>query len=265
MARSLEPDVIVMDLTLPGIDGYEAMRRIGSFSRHTRLLVLTSHAPERSLVKSMEAGAFGFVRKANAHSDLLPAMRSVLRGEVFLDSGSHQVLVRYLERTLAARRRLAALTPAGMRYLAAHRGRSHRAGGGSRVVSLAPHRRQLPLPGHAEAGPGAPLRARPLRAGVGVDRRRVNPITTGLAVKTWGSQRASCPARYASTPRTDALRLGCRSHRLWPRPPCATLRLPGQTDRPTLQHDPTSPGTPPPAGVRPGHGSVREHGAGCIQ
>jgi two-component system, NarL family, response regulator NreC len=71
-------------------------------------LVLTPHAPERSLV--MEAGAFGFVRKANAHQDLLPAMRSVLRGEVFLDSGSHQVLVRHLERTLAARRRLAALT-----------------------------------------------------------------------------------------------------------------------------------------------------------
>jgi PAS domain S-box-containing protein len=110
MARSLEPDLVVMDLALPGIDGYETMRRIGSFSRQTRLLVLTAHAPERSLVKSMEAGAYGFVRKASAHLDLLPAVRAVLRGEVFLDLKSNQVLVRCLERAMAARRRLAALT-----------------------------------------------------------------------------------------------------------------------------------------------------------
>jgi PAS domain S-box-containing protein len=110
MAQSLDPDVVVMDLGLPGIDGYETMRRIGSSSRRTRLLVLTAHAPERSLVKSMEAGAYGFVRKSTAHEDLLPAVRTILRGEVYLDPRSNHVLVHCLERALKARRRLAALT-----------------------------------------------------------------------------------------------------------------------------------------------------------
>jgi PAS domain S-box-containing protein len=110
MARSLEPDVIVMDLALPGIDGYETMRRIDSFSRRTRVLVLTAHAPEKTLVKSMEAGAYGFVRKTSAHKDLLPAVRTVLRGEMFLDAHSNAVLVRSLERALEVRRRLAGLT-----------------------------------------------------------------------------------------------------------------------------------------------------------
>ncbi len=106
----LEPDVVIMDLSLPGIDGFEAMRRIAAAGRGTRVLVLTAHAPEKSLIRAMEAGAFGFVRKATAHQDLLPAIRTVLRGEVFLDAHSNRVLVRNLERALEARRRLATLT-----------------------------------------------------------------------------------------------------------------------------------------------------------
>jgi PAS domain S-box-containing protein len=108
--RVLDPDIVIMDLSLPDLDGFQAMRRITALGRHTRILVLTAHAPEKSLIKAMEAGASGFVRKATAHEDLLPALDAVLQGEVFLDSHSNHVLVRSLERALEARRRLAALT-----------------------------------------------------------------------------------------------------------------------------------------------------------
>jgi PAS domain S-box-containing protein len=108
--RVLDPDVVIMDLSLPGLDGFEAMRQIAALGHHTRVLVLTAHAPERSLIKAMEAGASGFVRKATAHEDLLPAVDAVLRGEVFLDSHSNHVLVRSLDRALEARRRLATLS-----------------------------------------------------------------------------------------------------------------------------------------------------------
>ena len=108
--RALEPDVVVMDLSLPGIDGFEAIRRIVALGGHPRVLVLTAHAPEKSLVASLEAGACGFVRKATAHEELVPAIRTVLRGEVFVDARGNQVLVRSLERALEARRRLASLT-----------------------------------------------------------------------------------------------------------------------------------------------------------
>lgn len=109
-AQLLVPDVVILDLSLPDMDGYEAIRRILRTTRSTRVLVLTDHAPERSLVPAMKAGASGFVRKATAHDDLLPALRRVVQGELFLDAHCNRVLVRGLERAQHARRRLATLT-----------------------------------------------------------------------------------------------------------------------------------------------------------
>ncbi len=108
-ALRLKPDVVVLDLSLPGLDGYEAMRQIIATQPEIRVLVLTADAPEKSLTRAMKAGAFGFVHKATAHEHLLPALQTVLRGEVYLDAHANGVLLRDLERTREAQRRLAAL------------------------------------------------------------------------------------------------------------------------------------------------------------
>ncbi|MEJ2679426.1 MAG: PAS domain-containing protein, partial [Gemmatimonadota bacterium] len=105
----LAPDVVILDLSLPGVDGYDAMQQIIASNPDIRILVLTADAPEKSLTRAMKAGAFGFVHKATAHHDLLPAIRTVMRGEVYLDTHGSGVLLRDLERTRQAQRRLATL------------------------------------------------------------------------------------------------------------------------------------------------------------
>jgi hypothetical protein len=72
------------------------------------------------------------------------------------------------------------------------------------------------------------------------------------------------PARGAPDTRLERRDSPARPHQPCPGPALLTTLL-GLFDRPTFHHDPTSPGNPTPAGVRPGHGSVREHGAGRVQ
>lgn len=92
LARELEPDVVVMDLSMPGIGGLEATRRIaggGPAAENdeevaTRVLVLTMHAEEEHLLPVLEAGGSGYVNKRRADEELIEAIRAVARGDVFL-------------------------------------------------------------------------------------------------------------------------------------------------------------------------------------
>src|SRR5687768_5897252 len=81
---ALRPDVIVMDLGMPGMGGLEATRQITALGGSSHILVLTSHAEEEYLLPVLEAGAHGFVRKTSADEDLISAIRMVSLGEVFL-------------------------------------------------------------------------------------------------------------------------------------------------------------------------------------
>lgn len=97
-ARRFVPTVVVADLSMPG-GGLEAIRRITELQLPTRVLVLTVHAEERYLLPVLEAGGSGYVRKSSAHTDLLDAIRTVARGEVFLDPAATKTLLRgYLGR-----------------------------------------------------------------------------------------------------------------------------------------------------------------------
>lgn len=98
LTRELEPTVVVSDLSMPG-GGLEAIREITSLQLRSRVLVLTVHAEERYLLPVLEAGGSGYVRKSSAHTDLLDAIRTVARGEVFLDPEATKTLLRgYLGR-----------------------------------------------------------------------------------------------------------------------------------------------------------------------
>lgn len=98
LARSEDPTVVITDLSMPG-GGMETIREIASLPNQARVLVLTVHAEERYLLPVLEAGGSGYVRKASAHTDLLDAVRTVARGEVFLDPQATKTLLRgYLGR-----------------------------------------------------------------------------------------------------------------------------------------------------------------------
>jgi two-component system response regulator NreC len=97
-AQAHEPEVVVADLSMPG-GGLEAIRAITNLKLRSRVLVLTVHAEERYLLPVLEAGGSGYVRKSSAHTDLLNAIRTAARGEVFLDPAATKTLLRgYLGR-----------------------------------------------------------------------------------------------------------------------------------------------------------------------
>ncbi|HET8655584.1 MAG TPA: response regulator transcription factor [Longimicrobiaceae bacterium] len=92
--KAVRPDVVIMDLAMPGMGGLEATRQITALGQGTRVLVLTSHAEEEYLLPVLEAGGGGYVRKTNADEDLIAAIRTVARDEVFLYPSATKLLLR---------------------------------------------------------------------------------------------------------------------------------------------------------------------------
>jgi DNA-binding NarL/FixJ family response regulator len=84
-ARVHRPDVIVMDVRLPGKSGIEATREIAQLLPDTRVIILTSYADDELLIDAIEAGAAGYVLKQIGSDALLKALTSVARGESLLD------------------------------------------------------------------------------------------------------------------------------------------------------------------------------------
>jgi DNA-binding NarL/FixJ family response regulator len=112
LARTLRPDVVVMDVRMPGIDGVEATRRIVAEGLPSRVLVLTTFDLDEYAFAALRAGASAFLLKNVEPGELLAAVRTVARGDAVV---SPRVTRRLLE-TFAARLpgpadpRLAALT-----------------------------------------------------------------------------------------------------------------------------------------------------------
>jgi len=84
LATQLQPDVVLMDITLPDIDGAEATRRIKEIAPQVNILALTIHEDEAYFFEMLNAGAGGYVPKRASPDDLLTAIRVVAAGEVFL-------------------------------------------------------------------------------------------------------------------------------------------------------------------------------------
>lgn len=80
MAREQAPDIIILDISLPGLDGMEVIARVKRHERPAKTLVLTSHQAEAYSLRCMQAGAAGFVSKSNDLGELNKAVRAVLSG-----------------------------------------------------------------------------------------------------------------------------------------------------------------------------------------
>ena len=83
-ARRLRPDVILMDIQMPGMNGIEATRQIKEANAETAVLALTMHEDDQYFFEMLQAGASGYVPKRAAPDELVRAIRTVTRGEVFL-------------------------------------------------------------------------------------------------------------------------------------------------------------------------------------
>jgi DNA-binding NarL/FixJ family response regulator len=93
-ARHLKPDVVVMDLSMPVLDGAEATMRLLREFPDVKVLVLTSHADRGSLMRLLEAGAVGYVLKRAAADELVRAIRDVAEGSTYVDPGLARNLLR---------------------------------------------------------------------------------------------------------------------------------------------------------------------------
>lgn len=94
--EQLKPDVVIMDISMPEMDGLEATRRIRATS-DTHVLILTVHAQERYLFPVLRAGAAGYVLKSTVDQELVNAIRIVAQGGAFLyPSATRMVLEDYL-------------------------------------------------------------------------------------------------------------------------------------------------------------------------
>jgi DNA-binding NarL/FixJ family response regulator len=80
-----EPDVVLMDLSMPGMDGVAATRRISELHQDVSVLVLTSYSDQQRVLEAMDAGAIGYVLKDTDPVNLLAAIRSAAQGDSPLD------------------------------------------------------------------------------------------------------------------------------------------------------------------------------------
>ncbi len=100
LAESIKPDVIVMDISMPEMDGLAAAKAIHEMELPGHIVMLTVHAEEAYLFQTLQVGASGYVLKSSADRELMDAIRAAHRGEVFLyPSAVKKVLGEYLRGT----------------------------------------------------------------------------------------------------------------------------------------------------------------------
>ena len=112
LARELHPDVVLLDIGMPGLNGLEAAARMARIDPAIRVVILSMHLSEEYVLQALRAGAVGYLLKGSAVAELELAIRAVARGETYLSPPvSKQIVAEYVSRTGGAEDRLSVLTP----------------------------------------------------------------------------------------------------------------------------------------------------------
>ena len=109
-AKELQPDLLILDLSMPRMDGLAALKEIKRVAPKTRVLIMTAHRNEEYIFRAIDNGADGYLLKDASAAEMLLAVRSVLAGERYLSAAvATQVVAAFLNRKAGAER------PAGPR------------------------------------------------------------------------------------------------------------------------------------------------------
>lgn len=84
--RNLSPDVMVLDINMPGIGGLETIRRIKAYDEKARILVFSMHNNEIMIQRALEAGALGYLTKQGGMGQMVQAVQQVAKGRMFIDA-----------------------------------------------------------------------------------------------------------------------------------------------------------------------------------
>jgi DNA-binding NarL/FixJ family response regulator len=98
LAQRLDPDVIVMDLSMGEMDGAEATKELKARDTRSKILILTMHAEDTYLVPLLEAGVSGYLVKSAADRELIDAVRAVAHGDVYMQPSAARALAQRIQR-----------------------------------------------------------------------------------------------------------------------------------------------------------------------
>ena len=103
LALDLEPDIVVLDLAMPQLNGVEAIQQIVRRAKATRVLVLSMHAEEVYVTRALKAGAHGYLLKDSAGTDLLRAVTALTQNKSFFSPAVSRIMLDDYVRQLAER------------------------------------------------------------------------------------------------------------------------------------------------------------------
>ena len=112
--QQYQPDILLLDLKMPGLDGLATLQRLQAVKNKTRVIVLTASDDKNEFVQAMKLGTSGIVLKQTATELLIKSIRKVHAGEIWLDSHTTAAVIRqFVARTITRRRRARRNPPRG--------------------------------------------------------------------------------------------------------------------------------------------------------
>jgi DNA-binding NarL/FixJ family response regulator len=103
LSEQAHPDVVIMDIAMPNLNGIEAARQIVSHSPRTAIAILSMHSDESYVIRALKAGARAYLLKDSAEADLLAAVRALTEGKSFFSPAISKILVEDYMRQLESR------------------------------------------------------------------------------------------------------------------------------------------------------------------